>query len=294
MSGRIILLGATGYTGRLTAQALTLAGAAPVLAGRSPDRLVGLVADLAPLAPMAAPPTWQEADVTDPASVRALLRSPEDVLVTTVGPFSELGGPALAAAVDAGCGYVDSTGEPAFIRQVFEGADAQARRTGARLLTACGYDYLPGNLAAGLAVRDAVAAGQLPYRVDVGYFVRGGMAMSSGTRASVVGMLGQRPYAYRRGSVGTVRDGVGHFTVGGKDLAGIPIGSSEHFTVPRMASGVHEVGVYLGWAGKLTGIAHAGVSAAGALARLPLAGRALTAGARRLAPTTTGEGPTAG
>ena len=291
MSGRIILFGATGYTGRLTAMALTQAGAAPVLAGRSPDRLVELIGDLAPYAPRDSQPTWQGADVEDPASVRALVTSPDDVIVTTVGPFTSLGGPALAAAIDQGCGYVDSTGEPTFIRDVFEHADAQARRTGARLLTACGYDYLPGNLAAALALRDCEREGRSAFRVEIGYFVRGGMQMSSGTRASVAGMVGQRPFAYRDGRIQPSRDSVAEFDVNGRLLQGLPIGGSEHFTVPRMAPSIREVGVYLGWAGRMTKAAHAGINAMSVVARLPLAGTALRAAVRRTSPATTGEGP---
>mgnify|MGYP003487887944 CR=1 FL=1 len=90
---------ATGFTGRLTAEAMTRAGLAPVLAGRSPDSLVELVAELAPHAPIDAAPTWRQADVSDPASVRALVDDPSDVLVSTVGPFARLGRVALDAAI---------------------------------------------------------------------------------------------------------------------------------------------------------------------------------------------------
>ena len=74
---------------------------------------------------------------------RALL-APGDVLVSTVGPFVRWGRPALRAALDAGAHYLDSTGEPPFIRTVFEDHDAAARAAGVGLLTAFGYDYVPG------------------------------------------------------------------------------------------------------------------------------------------------------
>ena len=99
VTGRVILFGATGFTGRLTAEVMTRAGMAPVLAGRSPDALVALTGDLAGRGPMNAAPTWQAADVNDPASVRALVSSPDDVIVSTVGPFSRLGRPAIDAAI---------------------------------------------------------------------------------------------------------------------------------------------------------------------------------------------------
>ncbi|MEU2123615.1 NAD(P)H-binding protein [Nocardia niwae] len=87
---KIVLFGATGYTGRLTAEALFARGAAPVLAARNATALQKLAADLGGA-------ETAVADVTDPGSVRALVGR-GDVLVTTVGPFLRYGGPALAAA----------------------------------------------------------------------------------------------------------------------------------------------------------------------------------------------------
>src|SRR5205807_1941846 len=49
-----------------------------------------------------------------------LLVQGRDVLVSTVGPFVRWGAPAIEAAIDAGAVYIDSSGEPAFIRRVFE------------------------------------------------------------------------------------------------------------------------------------------------------------------------------
>src|SRR3954468_1061423 len=152
---RIVLFGATGYTGRLTAEALVRAGARPVLAGRNRARLTELAEEL--LRQPGAGPTALEvatADVTDPASVAALLAS-GDVLVSTVGPFVQLGEPAVQAAVSAQASYLDSTGEPPFVRSVFQTYGPQAADAGVGLLPAFGYDYVPGNLAAGLVLEQA-------------------------------------------------------------------------------------------------------------------------------------------
>ena len=59
---------------------------------------------------------------------------------------------ACHAAVDAGAAYLDSTGEPPFIRRVFEHYGPRAAATGARLITAFGYDYVPGNTAGAAAL----------------------------------------------------------------------------------------------------------------------------------------------
>ncbi len=94
--GRIVLFGATGYTGRLTASALVAAGAKPLLAGRSRTSLESLATELGGDLDVAT------ADVGDPPSVRALLE-PGDVMVSTVGPFRRWGAAAIEAAIEAGC-----------------------------------------------------------------------------------------------------------------------------------------------------------------------------------------------
>ena len=136
---RIVLFGATGYTGRLAAEALAASGAEPVLAGRDRARLRALAGRLGGL-PVA------EADTDRPDSVRDLV-GPGDVLVSTVGPFLTRGEPAVAAAVGAGAADLDATGEPPFLRRVFEHHGPMAAgRCG--LVPAFGYDFVPGNLAA--------------------------------------------------------------------------------------------------------------------------------------------------
>ena len=125
MPARTVLFGATGYTGRLVAEAMVERGMRPVLAARGRDALEALAADLGGL-------ETAVADVSDPASVRALVER-GDVLVTTVGPFARWGEPRPPwRPRSAGAHYIDSTGEPAFIRAVFERYGPAAERVGQR------------------------------------------------------------------------------------------------------------------------------------------------------------------
>src|SRR4051794_17703981 len=178
MAGRIVLFGATGYTGDLTARALVDRGARPVLAARTESRVRALADELGGL-------DWAVADVGDPSSVRALVER-GDVLVSTVGPFVRWGEPAVQAAVASGANYLDSTGEPPFIRRVFEEWGPGAEAAGVALVTAMGYDWVPGNLAGALALREA---GPDAVRVELGYFISGSASMSGGTRASSAAAL---------------------------------------------------------------------------------------------------------
>ena len=242
MAARIVLFGATGYTGRLTAEAMVERGLKPVLAARSQDKLDALAGELGGGLETAT------ADVADPQSVRALVER-GDVLVTTVGPFARWGGPAAAAATTAGAHYIDSTGEPPFVREVFERYGPAAEQAGSGMLTALGYDWVPGNLAGGLALQ---RAGELATRVDLGYFITGsGGTMSGGTKASLVGAISAPAFAYRDGRIQTERGAkrVRSFQVGSKQLQGVSVGSSEHFTLPRVAPRLREVNAYLGWFG---------------------------------------------
>jgi hypothetical protein len=290
--GRIVLYGATGYIGGLTARAMIARGARPVLAGRDQARLSVLAARLSP----AGDQTELETAVADaePGPLRDLI-GPGDVLVSTAGPFVKVGQLAVEAAVGAGAVYLDSTGEPPFIRQVFEEFGPRAERTGAVLLTAFGYDYLPGNLAGALALQ---AAGSAATQVRVGYFVHGDIrrGTSAGTRASVAGVLLEPGYAFRGGRVVTERTAahVTSFEVDGTPRQAFSIGSSEHFALPRLrsraarAGGVDapapltDVSVYLGWFGRATRLVHYGSGIAASLDRVPGVRRALDAQARRI------------
>ncbi len=284
VSARIVLFGATGFTGELTAQALVARGASPLLVGRDAGRVRALAARLGGLDSAAV-------DATAAGAVRELaaLLSRGDVLVATVGPFVRWGEPAVAAAIAAGAHYLDCTGEPPFIRTVFERHGGPASATGCGLLTAMGYDYVPGNLAGALALR---SAGARAARVDVAYFVSGDRAgqFSGGTRASAAGMLAAPAYAFRDGGLVAER-GARHVREF-DDRPAISIGASEQFALPRVHPGLRDVGVWLGWFGPASRPL-AVLSAGTALAtRLPGVRRALTATAGRLVPGSTG-GPDA-
>ncbi|MGK8506158.1 saccharopine dehydrogenase family protein [Nocardia asiatica] len=253
---KIVVFGATGYTGRLTAEALIARGAAPVLAARSATALEKLAADLGGA-------ETAVADVTDPGSVRALLAR-GDVLVTTVGPFLRYGGPALAAAVAAGAHYFDSTGEGPFIRSVFD-HDDEARKAGIGLLTAFGFDFVPGNLAAGLALREAPDA----VRADIGYFIAS-PGTSGGTRASMAGMLFERGFALRGGQVVPERTGsrIRSFDVAGRSRTGVSIPGSEHLALSRAYPRLRAADVFLGLPPAAARGLQAGSLLTGAVARV--------------------------
>jgi short subunit dehydrogenase-like uncharacterized protein len=243
MAGRIVVFGATGYTGKLTAQALVRRGQRPVLAARNAAKLAELAGELGGDLDV------QVADVSQPETVTALVEQ-GDVLVATVGPFVKWGGPAAEAAIAKGAHYIDSTGEPPFIREVFERYGPRAESAGIGMFTAFGYDWVPGNLAGALALR---ASGGAATRVDIGYYATGGGVggMSGGTKASLAGVINAPSFGWRDGKIRTERGAARYrtFRLRDKDRPGVTVGSSEHFTLPRFHPGLREVNAYLGWFG---------------------------------------------
>jgi short subunit dehydrogenase-like uncharacterized protein len=247
-------------------------GARPVLAGRDPERLRSLAERLGDL-------ETARADVTDPGSVRDLLGA-GDVLITTVGPFLQLGEAAVSAAAEAGAVYLDSTGEPPFVRRVFEEHGPVAQASRAALVPAFGMDYVPGNLAGALALAEA---GDRAHRVDVGYSMQGarGQVFSRGTLVSTFGVLLEPGFAVHDGRLVSETPGrrTWKFGAGGRDRLGLSVGGSEHLTLPDLSPSLREVGVYLDWFGPATRAANVMSPLMGLVARIPGADR----GAQRLA-----------
>ena len=261
MAGRIVVFGATGYTGRLTAEALVARGLRPCLAARDPVKL-GKLAD-----ELGGELETQMADVDRPASVASLVEE-GDVLIATVGPFVRWGDAAAQAAIAKRAHYIDSTGEPPFIRKVFEDYGPQAKAAGIGMLTSFGYDWVPGNLAAGLALRDA---GPSAVRVDTGYFTTGPARPSGGTSASLAGVAAEPSFAFRDGALKSVRSADRHrtFAVRGRERPAVTVGSSEHFALPRVSESLREVNSYLGWFGPMSRAVQASSLLGAGLFRIP-------------------------
>ena len=124
----IVLFGATGFTGALTAEYLARNAPADLrwaLAGRSPEKLANVRADLAAIDPALAELELLHADVSDPASLADVARRAR-VVITTVGPYLAYGEPLVAACAEAGTDYVDLTGESEFADRMYVAHHATA------------------------------------------------------------------------------------------------------------------------------------------------------------------------
>ncbi len=183
----IVIYGATGFVGKLTAEYLAKAGgpARIALAGRSPERLAAVRATLGESAA-----DWPivPADASSPASLKEMAARTR-VVVTTVGPYTRYGLPLVAACAEAGTDYADLTGEAMFVRRSIDDYHKQAIDTGARIVHACGFDSVPSDMTV-YALYSRVrqdGAGEL---LDTNYVLRdfsGGV--SGGTIASMTEVM---------------------------------------------------------------------------------------------------------
>src|SRR5699024_10525742 len=76
-----------------------------------------------------------------------------DAVINCAGPFTLFGEPVVNAAIDAGCHYVDTSGEQAHIKHVFDGLSEAARVAKVTVVPATGFDILPGDFIANLTCR---------------------------------------------------------------------------------------------------------------------------------------------
>lgn len=185
----IVLFGATGFTGALTAEYLAEhapAGTRWALAGRNRQKLENVRRRLDGEASSAEQLALLEADVNDERSIRSIAECTK-VVITTVGPYINYGEPVVAACAAAGTDYVDLTGEPEFVDLMWLRHHEQAERTGARIVHSCGFDSIPYDLGALFTVD------QLPEGVPIKLegFVRTRGTFSGGTYQSAVHIMGR-------------------------------------------------------------------------------------------------------
>ncbi len=223
-AGPIVVYAATGYTGRLVCDELSRRGGEFLVAGRNPAKLEALSRELGGV------PT-RAVQTGDARGLREMLE-PCAAVIACAGPFCEHGEPVVSAAAETGTNYLDTTGEQPFIRLVFDRYGPQAERTGAALVSAMGFDYVPGDMIAALT---AEGLGPLE-QITLAYSVRN-LRMTRGTTLSGIGMLTAAELEYvdsrLRPGDRSFNRGSFHFPppVGEQPMARYP--SGEPITVPR-------------------------------------------------------------
>ena len=152
----LVILGATGFTGRLACEYLGAryaSGCSWLATGRSAQKLAELRDDLALREEQTA-----VCDVTDNRAVDELVKSAKVVANFAGTPFIDKALPIVDACARHGTCYVDITGETALHRASYDRHHAAAGKSGALIVHSCGFDSVPSDLSAYLAVRQMRSA----------------------------------------------------------------------------------------------------------------------------------------
>lgn len=219
----IVVLGATGYTGRLVVAELAARQLPCIAAGRDPARLEALARRYATVVER------RPADPTRPATLTAALAG-ASVAINCIGPFLRFGEPVVKAAVAQGVHYVDSTGEQPFVQQVYTAYDAPARAKGIALIPALAFEYALADLAAALLL----GAHPEVRRLYVLYKASA-TGLSRGTKKSVLRMLARRGVGYEDGRLAPLAAGAfgREFRVDGRPRTGVWFPGGEPLMIPR-------------------------------------------------------------
>ncbi len=180
----LVVFGATGFTGGLTAEYLALQAPKKMrwaLAGRSRSKLEATRERLSSLNPACADLPLLVVASDDGEALAAVAASAK-VIITTIGPYLQHGEPLVRACAEAGTHYCDLTGEPEFVDSMWLKYHDTAKRTGAKLVHCCGFDSIPHDLGAYFTVLQLPADNAIRVRG----FVKAGGEFSGGTLHSAV------------------------------------------------------------------------------------------------------------
>lgn len=193
---KIVVYGASGYTGRLVVAELARRGIGVVLAGR----------DLTRLRAAAAGAGVPDAEVRVVQAGDAAAFHGCDVVVNCAGPFVVTGDAVVRAAIAAGCHYVDIAGEQVHMKQTFDTFAGPAQQAGVSVVPGVNDDGLPGDLLAHLVARLVAEQAEAVEEVILGvHLARGDGTPSRGTLRTALANLG----TFRSGGLG-YQDGRWH------------------------------------------------------------------------------------
>ena len=150
---KIVIFGATGFTGELCAKFMSekYSDIPIAIAGRSLEKLEKIKNKHGLPFPII---------VADAFDVNALEKMCKDteVVLSTAGPYHKYGSDLLGACVKSGCHYVDITGESFWIKDMIEKHHKEASNKGVRIINACGFDSAPSDLGVFYAVNQVVGS----------------------------------------------------------------------------------------------------------------------------------------
>lgn len=145
----IVVFGATGFTGDLTAKYLAKKMKDESfrlgIAGRDEIKLNRLKKELIAINPKCSEVGLVIADVKNYPSLLSMAKETKTV-ITTVGPYLKYGDSVVKACIEGGADYLDLTGEGGFVNHVINTYDKKAKENKVKILNCCGFDSIPADL----------------------------------------------------------------------------------------------------------------------------------------------------
>jgi len=145
---RVAVYGASGYTGKLAAWKLAELGIPFIAAGRSQSRLE----EQMKLVPELEGATYECRAVEHNVADLIALFEDVDIVYNFAGPFMQLGHEVVEASLNAGCHYLDSTGEQDWMFVLKRKWGQKFEDAGLLLCPACSFMWTAGLLAAEIAL----------------------------------------------------------------------------------------------------------------------------------------------
>lgn len=228
-AGRILIYGATGYTGTLIAEHAADRGLNITVAGRNSDKVHRLADRLGVPSSV-----FEAGDVEAAATALASF----DVLLNVAGPFRVTAEPLMRAAVQSRTHYLDTTAEFA-IYQLAASMDDAAKRAGVMVMSGVGWDVVPTDSLALHTARRVTDPEQLTLAIRVtGGFSRGSLASAASIGA--IGPLTLQSGTLREASA----DGSRWFDAGAGDEE-YTLASMGDLVTAQHSTGVDTIAVYL-------------------------------------------------
>lgn len=151
---QVLIYGASGYTGKLIAESLHKLGIPFTAVGRDEERLRKALEIVAQRVGVESIDAEAAAVAHDEASLTELFRGAR-VVVNVTGPFTIIGEPVVRAALNAGCHYLDTTGEQDFMLDMKAKYHEAFAENGLLLAPATAYMWCAGGLACEVALEDS-------------------------------------------------------------------------------------------------------------------------------------------
>ncbi len=187
---RVWIYGATGFTGRLVAEALRARGVSFGIAGRDRARLDALAGQLG------GDIETRAAELYDAEMINAAL-SDAEIVISCAGPFARFGEPVLRAALHAGAHYLDTTGEQGFMRDIYERYESAARRAKLCFVNAFAFEVALGDWAAALAAAALGADNDTLDEVAIAYAIND-FHPTRGTQRSALSQMSEPGVVWER------------------------------------------------------------------------------------------------